>query len=297
MDLRKKILDNQASRLKEIVENSKPKTSSHTRFIAVTSGKGGVGKSTFSANFAHILSGYGYKVALFDADIGLANLDVVLNVRARKNILHVLKGQCELSEILIQINPNLILIPGDSGDEILKYNDEFIYDKFSAQSAILDDLDFMIIDTGAGIGGTIQLFLEACDEVIVVTVPDPSSITDSYAMIKVGSKVRNSFLMVLNMVKSQKEAENIFAKIKKVADMNIGRDLSLEFLGKLSYHKIISRSIRQRTLFTQEYPSSYLSDDIHNIVKDLIFRLENKTLINNSTRGFGGFFRRILEQF
>ncbi len=291
------MLGNQASKLKQIVQNSQTKKSRHTHFVAVTSGKGGVGKSTFSANLANILAKHGFKVGLFDADIGLANLDVILNVKIQKNILHVLKGECELKDIIVDVAPNLVLIPGESGDEILKYNDSSIYDKFIAQSAILDDLDFLIIDTGAGIGKTIQLFLEASDEVIIVTVPDPAAITDSYAMVKVTSKIKNSLLMVLNMVKGQKEAENIFDKIKKVAIANIGNSLSLTLLGKLDNDKLIVRSIKQRTLFTNDAPSSQSANDMYEMAKVLVYRLERKVLENKLNKGFGGFFRRLVEQF
>ncbi len=287
---------NQASKLKDLVQPSVNKPH-HTHFVAITSGKGGVGKSTISANMANVLASHGYKVGLFDADIGLANLDVILNVKIRKNILHVLKGECTLEDIIVPISKNLILIPGESGDEILKYNDQFIYDRFFAQSALLDDLDFLIIDTGAGIGDTIQLFLEASDEVIVVTVPDPAAITDSYAMIKVTSKVKNSLLMVLNMVKSEKEAQLIFEKIKKVAQINIGEHLNLSLLGKLQNNTIISRSIKQRTLFTNDAPASNPSSDMQEIVKNLVYRLERKVLKNKLNQGFSGFFRRLMEQF
>ncbi len=296
MDLGKKMAITQASKLQDLVSKpiNKPK---HTHFIAVTSGKGGVGKSTISANMANVLASHGYKVGLFDADIGLANLDVILNVRVSKNILHVLKGECSLEEIIVPVSKNLVLIPGESGDEILKYNDQFIYERFIAQSAILDDLDFLIIDTGAGIGDTIQLFLEASDEVIVVTVPDPAAITDSYAMIKVTSKIKDSLLMVLNMVKSEQEADIIFEKIKKVAEQNIGSNLSLTMLGKLLNDKIVSKSIKQRTLFTNDHPTSMASGDMESIVSALVYRLERKVLENKSNQGFGGFFRRLMDQF
>ncbi len=187
MALKRNPMENQANKLKRLVKEQPEKTGHATRFVAITSGKGGVGKSTVSANIANILANHGYKVGLLDADIGLANLDVILNVRIQKNLLHVLKGECALADIIVQVKPNLVLIPGESGDEILKYNDQFIYERFLEEAKVLDHLDFLIIDTGAGIGETIQVFLEAADEVIIVTVPDPAAITDAYATIKVTS--------------------------------------------------------------------------------------------------------------
>ncbi len=290
-------MNNQASKLQQIVKSSQASKPKGTHFVAVTSGKGGVGKSTFSANLASILASHGYKVGLFDADIGLANLDVILNVKIRKNILHVLKGECSLQDIIVPVAKNLVLIPGESGDEILKYNDGLIYERFINESAILDDLDFLIIDTGAGIDEKIQLFLEASDETIVVTVPDPAAITDAYAMIKVTSKVKDSLLMVLNMVKSQKEAEAIFEKIKKVALLNIGDKLQLSMLGKLLDDKIISRSIKQRTLFVNDAPSSQSANDMQHIAQALVYRLERKVLKNKLNQGLSGFFRRLVDQF
>ncbi|MBS9778800.1 MAG: P-loop NTPase [Campylobacteraceae bacterium] len=289
------MLGNQASSLEEIVKSKEENSSVH--IITVTSGKGGVGKSTFSANLANILSGYGYKVGIFDADIGLANLDIILNVKTRQNILHVLKGDCLLEDIIVPISKNLVLIPGASGDEILNYSDELILDKFFKQNSILDDLDFIIIDTGAGIGGSIQLFLQASDEVIVVSVPDPAAITDSYALIKIGSKVRNSFSMVFNMVKTHKEAEVIFEQIKKIAHLNISKDLSLGLLGQILHDKIVSKSIKQRTLFTDDFPSSTSTNDIHKIAEKLVFKLKQQKIENKSSYGFSGFFRRLAEQF
>ena len=208
------MMGHQAEKLEELVSASSKKSvkkSKKTRFIAITSGKGGVGKSTISSNLAYCLSQKGINVGIFDADIGLANLDVMFNVKIKKNILHVLKGEASVADILIPITRNLILIPGESGDEILKYSDMALFERFMEEAQVLDKLDVMIIDTGAGIGEHIQMFLNAADDVIVVTVPDPAAITDAYATIKTIATLRNDVSMIMNQVKSEKEAHsNIF---------------------------------------------------------------------------------------
>ncbi len=291
-------MQTQANKLQKLVKdgNTTVNKNKRTKFIAITSGKGGVGKSTLSANLANVLSKNGYKVGLFDADIGLANLDVILNVRIDKNILHVLKGEATLEEIIVPVKKNLILIPGESGDEILRYNDQFLYDRFFNEAQILDDLDFMIIDTGAGIGGHTQLFLEASDEVIVVTVPDPAAITDAYATIKITSKVKPLIHLVLNMTKSAKEAELIYEKISKVAVANID-GLTLNLLGRLPEDRVISKSIKQRTLFSDDAPNGPASHELKRIVNNLVYRLERKMLKDKDSRGFGSFLKSLIDKF
>ncbi len=287
----------QAQKLKELVKENSNTSAKKTRFIAITSGKGGVGKSTISSNLAYLMAHYGLKVGIFDADIGLANLDVMFNVKIKKNILHVLKGEASVSDILIPVAPNLLLIPGESGEEILKYSDAALFERFMEESHVLDDLDVLLIDTGAGIGEHIQHFLKAADDVIVVTVPDPAAITDAYATIKVTSKIRNKMFLVFNQVRSEKEAQLLYDKISKVAKANIGGALELELLGKVNADEKVSRSIKQRKIFSQENPISPTTRDLEKIVKKLSRNLERNMLVSAEDSGIQGLFKRLMTHF
>ncbi|MEN4046407.1 MinD/ParA family protein [Sulfurimonas sp. NW15] len=291
-------MGNQAQKLEELVaSNSQKKKSKKTRFIAITSGKGGVGKSTISSNLAYALSQQGLNVGIFDADIGLANLDVMFNVKIKKNILHVLKGEATVSDILIPITRNLILIPGESGDEILKYSDMALFDRFMQEAQVLNKLDVMIIDTGAGIGEHIQMFLNAADDVIVVTVPDPAAITDAYATIKTIATLRNDVFMIMNQVKNEKEAFGVFEKIKKVAKANIGEKLDLQLIGKMNADAKVSTSVKQRALFRMLYPASQPSKDIDAIVRKITQKLERNVLVTSNESGLSGLFKRLMDHF
>ena len=291
------MIGNQAQKLEELVASSSEKRSKKTRFIAITSGKGGVGKSTISSNLAYVLSQSGLNVGIFDADIGLANLDVMFNVKIKKNILHVLKGEASVSDILIPITRNLILIPGESGDEILKYSDMALFERFMQEAEVLDKLDVMIIDTGAGIGEHIQMFLNAADDVIVVTVPDPAAITDAYATIKTIATLRSDISVIMNQVKNEKEAQAVFGKIKKVAQSNIRTDLELNLIGKIDSDLKVSSSVKQRALFSVSYPSSQPYRDISAIANKIMSRLERNMLVTSSESGLTGLFKRLIEHF
>lgn len=294
------MMGHQAKKLEELVSsNAKGEkiASKKTRFIAITSGKGGVGKSTISSNLAYALSQKGLNVGIFDADIGLANLDVMFNVKIKKNILHVLKGEATVSDILIPITRNLILIPGESGDEILKYSDMALFERFMEEAKILDKLDVMIIDTGAGIGEHIQMFLNAADDVIVVTVPDPAAITDAYATIKTIATLRDDVSMIMNQVKNEKEAQGVFEKIKKVANANIKSNLNLQLMGKINADIKVSSSVKQRALFTAQYPASQPARDIEVLVSKIAMNLERNVLVNSNESGLSGLFKRLIQHF
>jgi len=289
-------MSTQASRLEELIDERHSRKHS-ARVIAVTSGKGGVGKSTLSANIAYVLAKKGYKVGLLDADIGLANLDVMFNVRADKNILHVLKGEASFEDIIIKLDTNLYLIPGESGDEILKFSDATIVNRFIDEAEVLEGLDFLIIDTGAGIGDTIQMFLQAADDVIVVTVPDPAAITDAYAMVKVISRLKEKIFMIINLVRSAKEGDKIFDTIKKVALDNIGNTLELSLLGSVRNDSYVARSVKQRILVCKEMANIAPANDISSIAASLIQKKEHKMLVDKEEGGIGSFFKRLLNQF
>lgn len=161
-------MKNQASKLDELVSSVK-NNKEVAKLIAITSGKGGVGKSTISANLSYVLWEMGYRVGVFDADIGLANLDLIFGVKTNKTLLDVLKGDVSFEDIIVNVESGLFLIPGHTGDEIFRYS-ATILEKINAQSVILDSLDYLIIDTGAGIGESVQTFLRSSDGLIVVTL-------------------------------------------------------------------------------------------------------------------------------
>jgi len=287
-------LKTQADKLKKLIKEE-TKKELPTRVIAITSGKGGVGKSTISANLGYALYTLGFKVALFDADIGLANLDVLLRVNAKRNIFNVLKGECELKDVAVDIEDGFTLIPGESGEDIIKYADERNLNNFFTQLDFLKNYDFFIIDTSAGIDKRVQVFLDAADDVLVITVPEPAAITDAYAMIKVLSEKKDIVYMILNEVANEKEARIVFKKIFEVAKENVKSDFRLQMLGFVQKSKIIANSSIKRELFVKEYSNSNVSDQIFNIAKKIAKISERKVLDKDS--GIKSFFKKIFAGF
>jgi len=287
-------LKTQADKLKELIKTQNRPI--NTRFIAITSGKGGVGKTTLTANLGYALYKLGFKVALFDADIGLANLDVLLKVNPKKNIYNVLKNECSLKDIIVEIDKNFILIPGKSGEEILNLFDEHTLENFFSELDILNDYDFLLIDTGAGIDKKVQMFLEAADDVIVVTVPEPAAITDAYAMVKIISEKKDIVYMLLNEVNSEKEAINIFGRIQNVAKANLREDFILKMIGFLKKDRVIINSSINRKLFTKEEPYSNVSEQVLSVAKK-IAKISERNVLESKEKGIKRFFKRLFANF
>ncbi|MWV61653.1 P-loop NTPase [Helicobacter saguini] len=285
------MVDNQAKKLESMM-----KTKANTKYIAVTSGKGGVGKSTISANLAYKLNKLGFKVGIFDADIGLANLDLIFGIKVDKNILHALKGEVSIDDVVYEIEPNLYLIPGDSGEEILKYagSNMNVIEKVLQESSILDTLDFFVIDTGAGIGALNQSILQASEYIIVVTMPDPSAITDAYATIKLNANSKQPIFMIINMCKSQKEALAVFERMESITKKHIP-NLTLKYLGGLENSPAVNKATRNRALISKTEPYNSFSVGIGDIAALLVHDvsdMEHNMLLES--RGFKSFFKRMI---
>ncbi len=266
------------------------------RFVTITSGKGGVGKSTISANIAYLLSMYGYKTAIFDADIGLANQDIILNVKPDFTILDVMKGEIPFKECVVKINNNLYLIPGESGEEILNFKNEELLENFYKGIEEFEDFDFLIIDTGAGIGESVQSFIKAATDTIVVTVPDPAAIMDAYSMIKYSAKIKDMLYLVLNRVKNKKEAQEIFAKIQNVAKKHIDEPIELELLGYVQNSPLVEECSKRRCLLARDQASSIPALQIADIVKKLTDSLTKDGEHIKETPNIAVFFKRLLQQ-
>ncbi|BCD61620.1 flagellar biosynthesis protein FlhG [Nitratiruptor sp. YY08-26] len=266
------------------------------RFVTITSGKGGVGKSTLAANISYLLSIYGYKTAIFDADVGLANQDIIFNVKPQNTILDVLKGDANFEDIVVQLNNNLYLIPGENGEEIFQYKNSDILEKFFAGVEKFNDFDFLIIDTGAGIGEYVQSFIKAATDTIVVTIPDPSAIMDAYSMIKYTLKVKSEIYLVVNRTKSAKEAHEIFVKLESVAKKHIDPNAHIEFLGYVEKSNLIEEASKRREIVVQSYASSIPAIEIANIVKKLTNSLTKDGEHIKETPNIAIFFKRLLQQ-
>ena len=284
------MVDNQAKKLESMMMRSR----ASTKYIAITSGKGGVGKSSISANLAYKLNKLGFKVGVFDADIGLANLDLIFGIKTDKNILHALRGEVGIDEVIYEIEPNLYLIPGDSGEEILKYASNNLVERFIQDSTVLDTLDFLLIDTGAGIGALNQSTLQAAEHIIVITRPDPSAITDAYATIKLNSHTKSQIFMIINMCKNQKEALSVFERMENITRKHIPH-LTLKYLGGLENNSAVNKATRSRVLVSKVEPLNPVSiglGDIAALLVSEITDMEHNMLLE--PKGFKRFFKRML---
>jgi flagellar biosynthesis protein FlhG len=208
----------------------------------------------------------------------------------------VIKGDADFEEILISINNNFYLIPGESGEEILQYKNHHLLENFYKGVEKIDDLDFLIIDTGAGIGESVRSFIEASTDTVVVTVPDPSAIMDAYAMIKFASGIKDAIYLVLNSVKNKKEAQQIAKKIEKVAQSHLKNPIRIDFLGYIQKSSLVEEASKKRELITRDYSTSIPAIQIADIVKGLTNSLTKEGEHIKNTPNLAIFFKRLLQQ-
>lgn len=243
--------DDQAAGLRNLTR-SKP-----VKVIAVSAGKGGVGKSNVSVNLAVALAQKNKKVLLLDADLGLANVDIMLGLHTKFNLSHVLQGICHLTDILLTGPHGVKVVPAASGTEYMTQltptEHAGIIDAFNE---LTDDFDYMIIDTAAGISDTVLSFARSSQEVIVVVCDEPTSLTDAYALIKVMSKRYEwgQFRILTNMVRNIRDGREIFNKLYRVAEQFL--DVNLEYIGAIPFDERVHEAVKKQKAVLEAFPDS-----------------------------------------
>ncbi|MFV9614442.1 MAG: MinD/ParA family protein [Gammaproteobacteria bacterium] len=250
MQLSEKIVD-QADNLRRIVE---PKA---LKIIAVSSGKGGVGKTNVSVNLAISMAKQGKEVLLLDADLGMANVDVLLGLNTEYDLSHVVSGERTLEEIIVEGPSNIKVIPASSGiNKMANLTPAEQTGLINAFSELGNVVDALIIDTGAGIADTVVNFCKASQDVIVVVHDEPASITDAYAFIKVMSRHHNvsRFHILANMTHDVQEGHNLFKKLSTATDRFL--DVILTFVGAVPYDDKLRKSIQHQRAVVEAFPRS-----------------------------------------
>jgi flagellar biosynthesis protein FlhG len=263
--------------------------SQEVRVIAVTSGKGGVGKTTLAVNLGILLQRLGRRVMLFDADLGLANVDIVLGLTPRWNLAHVLRGEKRIEEILIEGPEGMQILPASSGvEEVTRLTSAQKIGLLEQIDGWTRPVDVMLVDTSAGVGDNVIHFNLSAHETVVVLTPEPTSITDAYALIKVLSQSHGQrrFRLILNQVRTAQEAKELFERFLKITDQFL--DVSLDTLGFVTADRHMTRAVRRQRALIDLYPQSEAADCLRRIAR----RLDRTPAEGNGAAGGLGFFWR-----
>jgi len=255
--------------------SSKENIVSKTKVIAITSGKGGVGKSTLTANIAFLLSKKNLKIAVIDADIGLANMQVLFDVRPKFSLFDYIDGSATLEETLTKTKyNNITLCAGKSGFQYAKGSSSFVFSRIVTDIVKLNTYDILLVDTGAGLNEYVQEFLNVSDEILAVTTTDPSAITDAYALIKMVSQTKKKLLLCFNHTKNYQIGATITQSIKTLAQKNqLNRKFMVIYIGSISVTQNIQISARKRVLFSMKFKEDKAYNDLNDIVDNLLKEL------------------------
>lgn len=251
------MLSNTLQSTQQITGLTQMMSNTPTKVIAITGGKGGVGKTNISINLATALAMQNKSVMLFDADLGLANVDVLLGLNAKKNLYHVIAGQVDLNQIIIHGPKGIQIVPAASGlQRMIQLSPAEHMGLIHAFSELTQNIDYLLIDTAAGISNDVMRFSHAAHEVIVVVCNEPTSITDAYALIKIMNREYkiNRFQILANMVRHPHEGRDLFFKLSKTTDRFL--DVTLSFCGALPHDDLLRRAVQQQKAVVEAYPGS-----------------------------------------
>lgn len=262
------------------------------RIITVTSGKGGVGKSNFVVNLSIELQKLNKKVLIFDADIGMANDDVLMGHAPKFNIYDIIINQKEIEEVLVEGPYGVKLLSGGTAMNKIKELSTSQRNMFLEKLGKISGYDFIIMDTGAGISRTVLGFISCCDQLIVITTPEPTSMIDAYSLLKAVShfKIKDSVEIIVNRVMETSEASITFNKFHNVVTKFLG--LKISFLGSIAEDKKLVISVRNQNPVVIGYPNSEVTKDISNIAKKMIGDCNT-----DNNLGVQGLFKKIFNIF
>ena len=239
------------------VSNGNTFVAGRTKTVSITSGKGGVGKTSILVNLAHQLAREGKRVLILDGDLGMANVDIMFKVRPERTIADLLKGDADLAEIMMDVGDNITLIPGGSGIYELQalnaFEKQVLLDQVSGLGA---DFDFMLIDTAPGIDDSVLYLNSAAQEICVVVTPEPASLTDSYALIKVLHQRHreNRFSIICNQVRDEADGLRLFQRLDDIARRFLY--VSLDYKGAIPQDPILRQTTNQQNLVVRSAPQS-----------------------------------------
>jgi len=254
---------------------SKAHKISKTKVISLTSGKGGVGKSTLTANISYLLTQKGLNIAVLDADIGLANMQVLFNIKPSCTFFDYIEGKVNIEDILLPTQyDNITLCAGKSGYEYSNNTNSLVLSRVVNEIVSLNRFDILLIDTGAGINEYVQEFLDISDEILAVTTTDPSAITDAYALIKMLSKTKKKLLLCFNHTKKYTIGATITKSIQELAQKNrLNENFMVKYIGSISATQNVQVTGRLRKLFVKEFVYDDVTTDIQKVVDNLLNEL------------------------
>jgi len=257
-----------------------------TRVIAVTSGKGGVGKTNIVANLGFTFARMGKKVLILDADLGLGNLDVLLGLAPKYNLSHVIMGEKSVGDIIVEGPGDMLILPASSGiQELTQLTPEQKVKILSGLDGVIDSVDLLLIDTAAGISSNVMDFNVTAQEIIVVVSPEPTAITDAYALMKVLSLkyAEKCCKVIVNLAGTTQQGREVFRQLNLVAERFL--DMNVDYLGSVLFDAKVTKGVKQQKLVSNLYPDSRASKCFEDLARK-IFTQPPTNVPNGDTNFF-----------